>query len=193
MSLSIVLPYLSKSKSISLCKDLLYKNTKNDFELIEIVDNTDVYEAFNSGVLKSKNDIVVLINDDMFVSPNWDVLYCKHIKPKMVLTGYLIESGYLIPNSRCIEMNFGTDIESFDYDSFIQYSNNLNYPEIVENSKGWYMPVCFNKSTFIPYPNEIKYPHPNDVLLIDHILENMGYTFCKVASYVYHLQRYSTR
>ena len=56
------------------------------------------------------------------------------------------------------------------------------------------MPISFNKSTFIPYPNEIKFPQfPNDKILIDEILPKNGFSFCKIKSFMYHLQNFSNK
>jgi len=191
MQFSIVLPYLSNSPCVDLCKALLEKNTTNSYELIEIVDNVDVYDAYNKGALSAKNDIVVLLNDDMFVSPNWDELYVKHCKPKTAVTGYLVESGRIPVATQNIMYNCGTTLETFDYDRFIEFINTLDSEE-VKNGLGWYMPVAFHKSTFVCYPNEIKYPHPNDITLFHDILPIMNFEFLQVASYMYHLQNYTS-
>ena len=58
---SIVIPYLSNSKYIEQCKHYLQLNSTLPYELVEIVDETDVYYAFNSGVYKAKYDKVVLL------------------------------------------------------------------------------------------------------------------------------------
>ena len=90
--LTIVIPYLSESKCIGKCKELLFKNTTSKFELIEIVDCKDVYKAFNDGLKKSNNELVILLNDDMFVSKGWDEMYIKYADGETILTGHLIES-----------------------------------------------------------------------------------------------------
>ena len=189
--ISIVLPYLSNSKCVKLCKDLLKSNTTNEYELIEIVDNTDVYEAYNYGALQAKYDTIVLINDDMFVSPGWDELFVKYTRPNTVITCYVIESGRIPVAKECIEYNAGNSIEKFDYEDFINFKNTLTYPE-VRNDRGWFMPIAFHKSTFVEYPKENKYPYPNDIDLVKKILVDLGYEFLQVASYVYHLQNYSS-
>jgi hypothetical protein len=191
--ISIILPYLSDSECIETCKYYIQKNTSNTCEIIEIIDNTDVYEAYNYGVKEAKYDIVVLLNDDMFVSPNWDELYIKHTTPYSVVTGHLIESGRIPVNFRNIEKDFGRTPKDFDYDKFLEYINNNPLPEIIEKGMGWYMPVAFHKSTFIDYPNDIKYPHPNDITLLSHMLPNMGYNFKQVGVYTYHLQNFTNK
>jgi len=189
--ISIVLPYLSNSRCIDICKKYIEQNTVNPYEIVEIVDNTDVYAAYNEGVRKAKYDVVLLINDDMFVSPGWDELYIKHTTTNSVVTGLLIESGRIPVNFRNVEFDCGKTPEEFDYNKFLSYINNNPIGEVKYNSMGWYMPVAFHKSTYIDYPNEQKYPYPNDVTLLSHMLPEMGYDFKQVGVYTYHIQNFS--
>ena len=191
--LSIVISYPSWSKSIDTFKKFLFENTTNKFELIEIVDKNDVYAAFNEGVKKASNENVICICDDMFVSKGWDELYLKYADGNTILTGYLIEPGVVPVSNRNIEYNCGTTPLEFNYEKFKNFINSIELPEIEYNKKGWYMPIMFYKSKYIDYPNENKFPYPNDVELIDKILPNRGFTFAKIRSYVYHLQCFSLR
>ena len=196
---SIVIAYLSKSKSISKCKEMLYKNTTNNFELIEIVDSTDVYDAFNQGVRKSSCEFVICLNDDMFVSRGWDDLYLKYAdtNSKTILTGYVVEPGVVRVDLRNIRYNCGMHVEDFDYEKFQNFVDGHKCDEIIRNcgpfEHGWYMPILFYKSLYIDYPNEPKFPYPNDVVLIEEILPANGFNIAKIKSFVYHLQNYSTR
>jgi hypothetical protein len=191
---SIVIPYLSSSKTIAKCKHFLEKYTTNEYELVEIVDSTDVYDAFNSGVYAATSDKVILLNDDMYVSPGWDELYIKYHEPNLILTGFLVEPGFVPVASENICENFGMDPDSFDEDGFVSFAKQFSEnDEITYDAKGWFMPIMFNKNTFIPYPNEIKYPYPNDITLIKEILPANNFKFAQVNSIVYHLQNFSNR
>jgi hypothetical protein len=189
--ISIILPYLSNSRCVDLCKKYIQQNTNSTYELVEIVDNTDVYAAYNQGVHQAQYDVVILLNDDMFVSPGWDKLYIKHTTPKSVVTGMLIESGRIPVNYRNIEFDCGKTPEEFDYSKFLTYISTNPIPEVKQDSMGWYMPVAFHKSTYIDYPNQIKYPHANDVTLLSHILPSYQYDFKQVGVYTYHIQNFS--
>lgn len=193
--ISIVIPYLSTSKSIKLCKRLIEKNTYSDYELIEIIDNHDVYGAFNDGMRRSTNNMVVFLCDDMFVSKNWDRLYCKYHNPHLILTGRLIEPGILGVSDKNIKFDCGVSPSTFKYKEFIKFIKEIEgkFSDIEHDKKGWYMPIMFDKSTYIEYPNEILFPYPNDVTLIDEILPARGFKFSIVKSFVYHLQNYSSR
>ena len=189
--ISIILPHMSNARCVPYFKQYLEKNTVNEYELIEIIDWTDVYAAYNHGAEQAKYDKIIMMNDDMFVAPGWDINFVKYLQPKTFVTMWLVESGRIPVSHRMIQSNFGTTPESFNYDEFINFTNNLDVPEVVENGFGAWMPIGFHKSTWIPFPNEIKYPHANDISLIDETLPSLGYMPLKVKSFAYHLQSFS--
>jgi hypothetical protein len=167
--------------------------------LVEIVDERDVYYAYNMGVYKASYDTVVLLNDDMFVSHGWDVNFVKYTNVNTVTTGYVVEPAPGVnyrPNNKVISnirYDCGTKLSEFDYNKFDNFVKSQNVPEVMFNEVGWYMPIGFHKKSFVSYPNIEKYPHPNDVMLIDYALPNLGYKFAKVKSFVYHFQNRSLR
>jgi hypothetical protein len=191
---SIVIPYLSSSKTIEKCKYFLEKYTTNEYELVEIVDSSDVYDAYNKGVQNASNDRVILMNDDMYVSPGWDEMFIKYHEPNLILTGFVVEPGYVQVANENICKDFGLDPDSFDENGFVAFAKEFSKDiEIVHGGRGWFMPVMFNKNTFVPYPNEIKYPHPNDITLILEMLPALNFKFAQVNSVIYHLQNFSKR
>ncbi len=189
--ISIILPHLATSRPTELCKHYLEKNTVNEYELIEVIDWTDVYAAYNHGVSQAKYDCIVLMNDDMFVAPGWDINYVKYVQPKTFVMMWLIESGRVPVNHRMIEYDCGRSPETFDYNKFLAYIDAIDVPEAIEGGQGAWMPTGFHKSTWVPFPNEVKYPHPNDINLIDVYLPSIGYIPYKVKSFAYHLQCFS--
>src|SRR5579862_3385485 len=114
--LSIVIPYLSHSSCIETCRRLIAENTGSDHEIIEIVDCPNVYRAYNEGLAKATGDVVVLLNDDMFVAPGWDEPILAHAADRTVVTTYLVESGRHPVNCRNIARNFGQTADTFDYE-----------------------------------------------------------------------------
>ena len=190
--ISIIIPYLSNSECIDLCKQKISENTRNDYEIIEITDNTDVYAAYNLGAELANNEILVFLNDDMIVAPSWDVEMVNHCEENTVVTNYLVESGYVKPAPTNIERDFGKSPDDFDYNGFVSFTKSIYATEVMDGF-GWYMPFAIRKSSFHPYPNEQKYPHsPNDILLFK-IFQDRGYAFKKVNSFTYHFQCVSNR
>lgn len=192
---SIVIPHLSNSRCIETCLKYIKENSLYEHEIIQIVDEYDVYHAFNKGVFQSSCDIVVLLNDDMMVAKHWDKYIPIYSKQDTILTGYVIErnTGPVIDNrSNCIKYDCGSNPNDFDYEKFEKFSKNAGVKDIEFNVKGWYMPLVVNKKTFVTYPNIQKFPAANDITLIDKILPENGYKFALIDMFVYHFQNQAT-
>lgn len=196
---SIVIPYLSNSNCIDLCLKYIEQNSMYKHEIVSIVDEKDVYYAFNKGVFLSKYDIVVLMNDDMIVSKNWDKFIPVYSNQSTILTGYVVEpmpdpEENVILGPNCINHQCGSSPANFDYDKFQRYVDNHQFIDDVQmNKKGWYMPLVVNKKSFVTYPNINKFPeYANDVILIDHIMPFLGFRFAQINMWAYHFSRQAT-
>lgn len=194
---TVVIPHLSSSRCIDLCLDAVRKNSYWPNEIITIVDETDVYYAYNKGVYQASSDTVVLMNDDMIVSHHWDKYIPLYSKQDTILTGYTVEPNpgkEMTPGPECIPYDCGSQPEDFDQDKFQQFVDSQQVPDIKFNSRGWYQPIVVNQRSFITYPNINKFPeHANDVRLLDVIMPNHGYQFAQIDMWVYHLQRRATK
>ena len=191
---SIVIPHLSNSDYIDTCIQYIKKNSKYDPEIIHIVDETDVYYAFNKGVYQASNDIVVLMNDDMIVSENWDEHIPLFLAEDTFLTFNVVEAnpGYMNGGPQCIEYNCGENLENFDYNKFATFAqdNKQKLPELQPNTIGWYMPFVVNRKSFVSYPNIDKFPlYANDMTLFHSVLPNLGYKVALLNSFVYHFSK----
>jgi len=195
---SIVIPYLKTSKYIEQCKHYLQENSSLEYELVEIVNETDVYYAYNLGVYRAKYDKVILLNDDMFVSRGWDVPMVRYITEDVLTTCYVVEPdpGTITRNDNTtiqnVKYDCGKTLNEFDYTKFQTFVESQTVPVIQENTKGWYMPLGVHKKSFVSYPNRLK-AEANDILLLDYVLPNLGYKFARVNSFVYHFQQRSLR
>lgn len=192
---SIVIPHLSNSKTIDLCIDSIKTNSYYNNEIITIVDEKDVYYAFNKGVYKASCETVVLMNDDMIVSKHWDKNIPLYSREDTLLTGYVVEPnpGKMSSGPENIEYNCGTTSETFDAKKFQDFVDTQKVPDIQFDSKGWYQPLVVNQKSFISYPNILKFPeYANDVTLLEQIMPSQGYQFAQIDMFVYHLQRQAT-
>lgn len=190
---SIVIPHLSNSKCIDLCLKYLKQNSVYKHEIVEILDETDVYYAFNKGVYQAKCETVVLLSDDMMVAKDWDKYIPLYSDQKTILTGYVVEPnpGTLSNGFTNLAFNCG-NYYNFDDNKFQQFVNSQAVPEFAYNEKGWYQPLVVNQRSFVTYPNIQKFPfHPNDVVLIDEIMPSLGFNFARINMFVYHFQRQS--
>jgi hypothetical protein len=192
---SIVIPHLSDSKCIDLCIKSIKENSYYPNEIVTIVDEKDVYYAFNKGVYQSKFETVVLMNDDMIVSKNWDKNILQYSTQDTILTGYVVEPnpGKMFSGPECIPYNCGETVEDFDSTKFQHFVDNQTVPDVIFNKKGWYQPLVVNQKSFISYPNILKFPeYANDITLLEHIMPSQGYQFAQIDMFVYHLQRQAT-
>jgi hypothetical protein len=190
---SIVIPHLSNSKCIDLCLKYLAQNSYYKHEIVEILDETDVYYAFNKGVYQAKSDTVVLLSDDMMVAKDWDKFIPIYSDQKTILTGYVVEPnpGKLSNDFENIRHDCGYHY-NFDYEKFQNFVNEQSVPEFKQNEKGWYQPLVVNQRSFVTYPNIQKFPyHPNDIVLVEELMPAAGFNFARIDMFVYHFQRQS--
>lgn len=193
MKYSIVIPHLKSSKVTDTCLRYLEQNSMYPFELVEILDETDVYYAFNKGVFRANYETVVLLSDDMLVAKHWDKFIPKYANQESILTGYVVEAnpGRMIEGPECIQHDCG-DLQTFEFDKFQNFVNYNAVPEIKYNSLGWYQPLVVNQRSFTGYPNIQKFPHAaNDSTLLLDVLPKLGYKLNQIDMWVYHLQRQS--
>jgi len=197
MKYSIVIPHLKDSEYIDTCLYYLKTNSLYEHEIITIVDETDVYYAFNKGVYQANNDIVVLMNDDMVVSKDWDSFLPFIQAEDTFFMFHVVEPnpGEMI-GPQCIKHDCGDSIENFDFEKFQQFAENIKQDtaEIQLNKMGWYMPFVVHRKSFVSYPNINKFPlYANDAMLIHDILPKLGYKFGLLHNSIYHFQKKSTQ
>ena len=195
MKLSVIVPYLSKSKAFPLFKDILYENTENEFELIEIVNSKDVYGAYNKGALQATGDIIVCINDDMFLEKGWDKEVVKYSAPYRVITFMgVVEKIKSFNHNKSIIMDFGDSPETFkrkEFEEFCLTAKIDTGDKEYGDGTGWLQPMSMLKENWVPYPNKIKYPYSNDITYFYDILPRYNFEFIAVRAFCYHLQNYS--
>lgn len=187
--ISIILPYLSGSSCIEKCLRLVKENTRSSFEVCSVVDTLGAYEAYNAAASTATGEVLLYLNDDMFVAPGWDAPFLEAAEEKCIVTGYLVESGRVPVNHRNIERNFGQEAEAFDSRAFFSFVE--SYAKAMpgcEPGVGWYMPFAVRRTDAIPFPTKPGFP--NDSSLFG-MFAARGYKFRRVKSFAYHLQRMS--
>jgi hypothetical protein len=195
---TVFIPFLSKSKSIQRCLNALEENSVHKHETICTIDENDVYYAFNEGVFKAKYDTVVLINDDMMVSPGWDRLIPQYAAPDTILTMYVYEKygKDLLMGPSPLQADFG-DENHYDKTGFEQFATERSkeVADFTPNAAGWYMPMIVNKKTFVTFPNVVKFPLCANDFIMFHMVRESGldYKFGVINSHVYHFAHASSR
>ncbi len=162
----------------------------------------DVYKMYNHGIELAKYNLVLLINDDMYVPLSWDTPLMDIVESgneisDAVITTQLVESGYIDVNPKNIECDFGKDWNEFDIVGFNLYATQYSDERTAfVQDFGWYMPVFIHKKWFMQfgkYPTTMPFPHPNDIEFFNRVLISGKVQPLKLNSLVYHFQRLSQR
>lgn len=169
--------------------ELLAANTQRDHEVCTAIDVAGAYEAYNAAAAQARGEVLIFLNDDMFVPQGWDVPMVEATEPKCIVTGYVVEPGRHRVNHRNIQGNFGLDSVSFDRQAFQEFA--AGFAEKVppcEPGFGWYMPFAIRRTDFQAFPTTPE--TPNDVVQFG-VYASRNYRFLRVNSVVYHLQKMS--
>jgi len=74
---SIIIPSLGRSSALYDCKESLYQQTNQDFEIIVVTEEGPLAEIRNLGAKRARGQYLSFIDDDVVCSPNWvEVLSC---------------------------------------------------------------------------------------------------------------------
>lgn len=68
---SVVVPTLGRSKSYDECKESLYSQTNQDFEIIKVTEEGPLAKIRNLGAKRARGQYLCFIDDDVVCSPNW--------------------------------------------------------------------------------------------------------------------------
>jgi beta-1,4-mannosyl-glycoprotein beta-1,4-N-acetylglucosaminyltransferase len=109
-----------------------------------------VYRAYNYAVETSEYDNVVLVNSDMVFAKDWLKNLLKHHNGKNIPVSRLIESGKMQSGKYGVSMYFGNNPKNIKYTKWYEYSQKViqKNKDIIKEG-GLYMPVVFDKETFI--------------------------------------------
>ena len=107
--------------------------------------NAGVCYGFNAPSVLASSDLLILMDDDMYVTPDWDL----HLKNEVDKVGhnYFTISGTMIehtqsPNKCVIYKDYGKDVDSFREEEFLADYNNLKFKDWTGGN--WY-PLVIHK------------------------------------------------
>lgn len=109
-----------------------------------------VYRAWNVAVREAPTQLVVLLNNDMYVSDYWldQLLWLKKSQPKTVPTSLLVESGRVPSAMPEHVMNFGMNPEEFKREEFAAHAATIRKPAALELGR-LYMPIIVDRQEFL--------------------------------------------
>lgn len=124
--------------------------------VLPLPENKGMQYAINVGVMQADNEYVFVVNDDNVFPTKWDERLIKHVRgllqgraasdPKWVLTVNQVEPTGPGMFHHHVE-NLGTDLESFDYDKWLDYERDLIVPHRFK--EGRIFPFIVNKKYFM--------------------------------------------
>ncbi len=110
---------------------------------------TKVYRWYNYWILKSRWERVVLINSDIYFSPDWLENLLKYSSRDNVVSSHLVERKHPVHGvfPWAVHGEFGKDIESFQEEKFLDFANKIRKTWLIEGKA--YMPCMLFRNTAI--------------------------------------------
>ena len=68
---SVIIPSLGRGASLHDCKESLYQQTNQDFEIIVVTEEGSLAALRNEGASRAKGKYLVFTDDDIIASPGW--------------------------------------------------------------------------------------------------------------------------
>jgi glycosyltransferase involved in cell wall biosynthesis len=143
---SIIIPTFNNIEYLKTCIESIKKNSAYTHEIIPHVnEGTDgtldylknnniayTYTSHNSGICtgmnmaakKAKTQYILYAHDDFYFCPNWDHVLINEINKINHNSFYL--SGTMVNNGQ-IQLDCGSDLETFDEERLLKEINNVNY------------------------------------------------------------------
>ena len=151
-----------------------------------------VYRAWNEGVLNAPTQLVVMLNDDMWVSDDWldELVALKRQAPKSLPTSLLVESGRLPSGMPEHVRDFGRTPATFQRDAFTARAESIRKYGKTEPGR-LYMPILVDRQEFADvggYPEGNPPGTTGDKDLVRRYTEAGFKHVTALGSVVYHVQ-----
>lgn len=198
IDLSIIVPSLHVERgqrTLSRFLPILAENTRCPYELL-LSSHQDEggTTAINQLAHVARADYLIILCDDQYVAPGWDVAFWEARDPATLLVGVLVESGDRPVATHNLEKNFGRTPEDFDRAAFEAMAADLQTADLTEPA--WGFPWCVQREAFlrrggIPiYQGDI---HSRGDFYFWRDWLDDGLSYQRVPAIVYHLQAWTGR
>ena len=147
---SILVPTYNKLNYLKLCLLSIKKNSKYNHQvIIHINEGTDgtleyvkknnyenTYSKINEGVCVSynkaaslaKNEHIVLMQDDMYFCPDWDVVFSEKIR-QIKEENFFLSGTMIQPFKSYIELDCGKTYKDFDEEKLLNEYKNIHFDD----------------------------------------------------------------
>ncbi len=109
-----------------------------------------VYKGWNEAIKRSTGEVVVLINSDNMLSPNWLENLIKNLDKNMFVCSEIVERDNhpkFAPYPNCLVGNFGNHPNNFLETEFLNFVKEKSQNSVKEG--GAYMPCAFYKDVIM--------------------------------------------
>ena len=139
--ISLIIPTTSKNRNYT---DNLLSNIQELYPDIEIIveenDLVTLGQNYNNAVARATGDKIILLHNDMVLSPGFVEIMDKHIQPNRITTYTRIEPPIyndVYPGK--VILDCGSDLETFNETVFNTYQSNLDTNLYLAASCKWYI------------------------------------------------------
>ena len=166
--ISVIIPSYRNPKCLDICIESALRGQENDNEIICVLDgfaeesediikkyendvnflplpeNKGMQYALNMGVYNSKNEKILIVNDDNVFPINWDTILERDYKENLILTPNQIEKTQSMFNFETED--FGTP-ETFDLENFFVEEQNFRKDKLTND--GGIFPFLISKKKYM--------------------------------------------
>ena len=106
---------------------------------------------FDKGIEMARTDIIMAFHSDMVAAPNLDKHILKHLKKGTVVSATRVEPPLHPDGPEKVLMNFGIEVDEFNYDNFCNWVNNEYKLKHFgkKTTEGIFAPWCMYKEDFL--------------------------------------------
>tara|TARA_R100000030_G_scaffold87337_2_gene70995 strand:+ start:6917 stop:8092 length:1176 start_codon:yes stop_codon:yes gene_type:complete len=109
-------------------------------------DRIGIVGMFDKGIEMARTDIIMAFHSDMVACKDLDKNILKHLQKGKVVTATRVEPPLHPDGPEKIMMNFGIEVDEFNFDSWYKESEKLKQDKITE---GIFAPWCMYKEDFL--------------------------------------------
>lgn len=105
---------------------------------------------FDKGIEMATTDIIMAYHADMVAGPDLDVHILKHLKKGKVISATRVEPPLHPDGPEKMLVNFGIEVDEFEYDKFANWVNNEYQPKHGKTeTEGIFAPWCMYREDFL--------------------------------------------